>query len=166
MIKKIKDSEIYYVSNEGEIFSKYKTGCRGEVQKKLTKLKHSMTRSGYKMVHLYENGKRRSLVVHRIVAQNFLKDVHGCNTVNHKDLDKLNNNIENLEWTTPMGNYLHAKENGAFSKPPIITKVDLEKIMTIRTFNNSKMDAVFAKMYGMDKSSICNIRNYRSFKDV
>lgn len=51
-------------------------------------------------------------MVHRIVAELFLDKVDGKNYVNHKDLNKLNNDVSNLEWVTKSENSKHAKDYG------------------------------------------------------
>ena len=49
--------------------------------------------------------------MHRLIAITFLKQPKGCDIVNHKDGNKLNNNLSNLEWTTRGGNAQHYEKN-------------------------------------------------------
>lgn len=67
--------------------------------------------SGYKVVHLYMNNKRKVFYVHRLVASLFL-DSNGMSEVNHIDGDKGNNNKENLEWCSRSENVSHAYSSG------------------------------------------------------
>ena len=53
---------------------------------------------GYLSVCLSKNGKRYGKLVHRLVAEAFIPVVEGLSEVNHKDEDKTNNRVENLEW--------------------------------------------------------------------
>ena len=53
---------------------------------------------GYLSVCLSKNGKRYGKLVHRLVAEAFIPEVEGLSEVNHKDEDKTNNRVENLEW--------------------------------------------------------------------
>ena len=53
---------------------------------------------GYKRITLCKNGKRENKVIHRIVAEAFLDNPKNFLCVNHKDENKLNNCVENLEW--------------------------------------------------------------------
>ena len=59
---------------------------------------------GYAWVDLWKNGKSHPLLVHRLVAQAFLKNPDNCLQVNHKDENPLNNKVENLEWCSPSYN--------------------------------------------------------------
>ncbi len=61
----------------------------------------------YCVVLLYKNGKRKMHYVHRLVANAFCKKSEGKNYVNHKDLNRNNNNASNLEWVTPKENANH-----------------------------------------------------------
>lgn len=61
--------------------------------------------SGYKSVHLIdENGKRHNKTVHRLVATEFIPNPDNLPVVNHKDEDKTNNQVSNLEWCTQSHN--------------------------------------------------------------
>lgn len=81
---------VYSVTPQGEIISlNYrKTG-------KSKPLSQSNAGAGYKIVHL-NDGKK--YYVHRLVAQTFLENPNNYNEVNHKDEDKTNNALSNLEW--------------------------------------------------------------------
>ena len=55
-------------------------------------------RNGYLFVVLSYNGKHKGITVHRLVAESFIPNPDNLPQVNHKDEDKTNNNVDNLEW--------------------------------------------------------------------
>lgn len=55
---------------------------------------------GYQFVQLFINGKFRSKKVHRLVAEAFIPNINNFEQVNHKDENKKNNSVDNLEWCT------------------------------------------------------------------
>ena len=109
----IKDYEGYYqVSNYGRIKSlnrvvKNGSGYRntGERILKQTRPKDS---AHYPSVILCKNGKTKNILVHRVVAEAFIPNKDKKKTqINHKDENRLNNNVNNLEWCTPAYNIIY-----------------------------------------------------------
>lgn len=95
--KEIKGFPDYQVSDTGEVKS---TKYWGQFRRKDSGgLLHQRTyKSGYKYVNLYKDGHMYSVKVHRLVAQAFLPNPNNLPQVNHKDENKANNNLINLEW--------------------------------------------------------------------
>lgn len=98
------------------IYTRYKISTCGKVYDTLKErfLKSRVNDNGYVLVSLYLGYKKtKSYRVHRLVAETFLKDskYYGLD-VNHKDGNKQNNNLDNLEWCTRSYNIIHAKDNG------------------------------------------------------
>ena len=85
-----------------DINENYKVSSKGRIYSEKTKkiLKPNKVGKGYLKVDLYYGGKRIVKLIHRLVAEAFIKNNNpSINTeINHKDNDKTNNNIENLEW--------------------------------------------------------------------
>ena len=82
---------------------------------------------GYRVVRLSKNGIGIDKKVHRLVALAFLPAISGKECVNHKDGNKLNNRVENLEWVTRGENNIHAVqvlEVNKESKPVYQLSVD------------------------------------------
>lgn len=69
---------------------------------------------GYDAVKLYYNGRYNQHYVHRLVAEAFIDGRD--ETVNHKDGNKRNNHVSNLEWMSYSDNNKHARENGLADK--------------------------------------------------
>lgn len=90
----------YQVSNFGRVRSLPWPGHHN----KIAILKTFQQNSGYLVVTL--NGGKKKLA-HRLVAEAFLENPDKKPYVNHKDGDKTNNNLSNLEWVTPKENYKH-----------------------------------------------------------
>lgn len=113
--KDIANWEGYYqVSNTGRVKSlhrKYYNGYK-MIPKDERILKQSKTGSGYCKLTLSRNGKSNYRMIHRLVAQAFIKNPENKRDVNHKDGNKMNNNINNLEWMTQLENARHAYKNG------------------------------------------------------
>lgn len=91
--KDIKGYEGYYqVSNQGNV----KT-----IKDSINKLRaFGSLPSGYKQVTLCKDGKCKSFLVHRLVAEAFIPNPDNLPIINHKDEDKTNNIVSNLEWCT------------------------------------------------------------------
>ena len=81
---------LYEVSNMGNVRN----------VRKNTLLRLSKDCYGYIQVSLYKNGRRTGLRVHRLVAEIFIPNSENLPMVNHKDEDKSNNRVDNLEWCT------------------------------------------------------------------
>ena len=103
---------IYQVSNIGNV--KRISGIRG-VNKKYQDnyiLNPRDNGKGYLRVRLSKNGIPKMYMIHQLVAKAFIENPENKKEVNHKDCNKKNNNIYNLEWSTRAENVRHAWENG------------------------------------------------------
>ena len=74
-------------------------------------LKGALNGKGYLRVELHNNKKIKKFFIHRLVAEYFISNPLNKEQVNHKDGNKLNNNVENLEWVTNQENRNHAIKN-------------------------------------------------------
>lgn len=111
--------DLYQVSSFGNIRSldritkqKHPTGKIIEVKYKGRNIKCRISKEGYLYFHASRNGKRKTLKVHRVVGETFIKNNKGVNTINHIDGIKTNNHISNLEWVTQKENIIHAWKKG------------------------------------------------------
>lgn len=73
-------------------------------------LKPNINKDGYYSVTIRVKGKRVTARVHRLVAVNFIPNINKLPVVNHKDGNKLNNHVSNLEWSTVRNNTVHGYE--------------------------------------------------------
>ena len=92
---------LYEVSNLGRVRSvdRY-VKSKGESYwlRKGKMLSPAKDKNGYLKVNLYCNGKCKTINVHRLVAQEFIPNPDNLPQINHKDEDKTNNRVDNLEW--------------------------------------------------------------------
>lgn len=104
---------MYQVSNIGKIKSLERTikTKKGFLRVKERILDGSKDTKGYLQVELKKDGKRNIKVIHRLVAEAFIPNIDNKEQVNHKDGNKLNNNVDNLEWVTCQENIQHAWKN-------------------------------------------------------
>ena len=97
----------YQVSNLGRVKS---LGNKSNHKKEII-LKQSNVMN-YQCVSLRKNNKAKMFKIHRLVAQTFIPNPSNLPQVNHKDGNKLNNKLNNLEWCTASENIKHAFKTG------------------------------------------------------
>jgi hypothetical protein len=104
--KNLDITDRYSVSEEGNI----RNNKTGKI------LKNTPSTSGYARVSIKVENKKLSKIIfpHREVAKLFIQNTENKPQVNHKDEDKMNPKVDNLEWVTPMENTRHAIDNGLF----------------------------------------------------
>lgn len=108
-------------------------------------LKPTIGNNGYCTVEFNVKGKVKRLLVHRLVAQAFLPNPFNYPQVNHKDENKENNHVSNLEWCT-------AKYNMTYGNAPSVRKesrawfTKSEKIKQIARINGKKVSKPVVKM--------------------
>lgn len=103
---------IYMVSSSGLIKRVVGYGCKRE-----RILVNKTKSSGYNFICLSKGGKMKYHHVHRLVASAFIENPENKPQVNHKDMNKSNNHVDNLEWCTLSENQVHARKNKVFRKP-------------------------------------------------
>ena len=98
----------YQVSNLGNVRS---LNYHRERKAKIMTAKLSR---GYKVIGLRKDGVKKFFSVHRLVADAFIPSEDKTLQINHKNLNKEDNSVENLEWVSPKENTIHAIVNGRF----------------------------------------------------
>jgi hypothetical protein len=102
---------IYEVSDQGRV-KRIKPEYNTYVGKILS---GGIEKNGYRVVLLYDNGKRKMFKVHRLVAIAFVPNPENKPQINHKNAIKLDNRAENLEWSTCQENITHAVNKGLWN---------------------------------------------------
>lgn len=101
MMKQIYNYDNYMIDENGNVFNKTTNKY----------LKGSIGENGYKYYRLSQNNHKKMYYAHRLVAEHFLNNPNNFPVVNHIDGNKLNNNINNLEWVTYSENTKYWKDN-------------------------------------------------------
>jgi hypothetical protein len=98
---KIENYKHYYINENGDIYSSYTK----------RNLKPTVNSKGYLRVYLSNDNKQKNLLVHRLMAKYFLgADINNTSIqINHKDSNRQNNNVNNLELVDNRNNILHSK---------------------------------------------------------
>lgn len=137
-------------TNFGETYSNYKINKKGQIINKYNKLLRYNAATGYNSVALVsDNNIIKTLLVHRLVAMTFLLNPNNYEMVNHKDENKLNNNVDNLEWCD-------AKYNITYSCGKKINQIDIETNNILKTYESTR-DAYreLGKIYNPNIRLVC-----------
>ena len=158
-------SDYYRIRN-----TKYKITRSGKLLNSKTYriMKPSLCSEGYLLVGI--NSKTKSL--HRLIAETFIPNPLNLPCVNHKDGNKLNNKVSNLEWCTYSSNTLHAFKNN-LQKPKQGSEVycsllneDIVKEIRIKYATNLYTQEQLAIMYNTDQTNVSLIVTNKSWKHV
>ena len=155
----------YKVSNKGRIKSLF---FGREIILSQYKNKY---RGNYYIVGLTKNKKRKTYLVHVLVAQAFIQNPNNLPVVNHKNNKHDDNRVENLEWTTYSGNSNHAVKIGAIKtgEKSHNAKLSNEDIDYIRKFHipydENFGTMAMAKKFDVCTATICNILKKKVYPD-
>lgn len=119
IFKEINDFEGYYISNLGRVKS-----CKRKTEKFIAVKDDT---HGYLIVKLWKDNKQYSKKIHRLVAEAFISNPENLRDVNHRDENKHNNCVENLEWISHKDNinYGTRNERANKTKSKAIIQLDL-----------------------------------------
>jgi|SRR6185503_19167196 len=144
---------LYEVNNYGEVFS--------HISNKILSTKPSPT-TGYHSVMLFKNKIGKIFTNHRLVAQAFIPNPKDKPCVNHKDNNRENNSVSNLEWCTYSENTLHGYSFGNVKAP----KAKLSELQIIEIYKSSISVLALCKKYDVTAKSIYNIKNKKTWKRI
>lgn len=101
---------LYQISSTGKIKGLPRVTVQNQILKERM-LVPNVLNNGYLQITLYKDGKHKSFLVHRLVANAFIPNPENLPEVNHKDENKTNCNIDNLEWCTRKYNLNYGTRN-------------------------------------------------------
>lgn len=103
--------------------------------------------------------------VHRLVALAYISNLRHCKYVNHKNGNKMDNRMENLEWVTPSENRRHAEATGlAKSIGEMVRKLSDEDVRYIRSVDTRTVE--LAKKFNVSTRTIAYVRAGKTYKNV
>lgn len=149
----------YFVTEDGAIYWQY--------QSRFEEMATQVTKNGYRYIQL---GTTRKLV-HRLIAQTFIPNPDNKPCVNHKDGNKLNNTVSNLEWVTHSENMRHAFDTGIYParKGSKQNNAKLTEAIVAEIKQRLKVGVtgtLLAKEYGVAHGRIYDIKHGRSWNHV
>lgn len=156
-MKRIKEPELwkdiegyeglYQVSNYGKVKSLARPRRIGMIWciKKEVLMQQRINPSGYKTVVLHKDGKKKTKLVHRLVAFAFIPNENFFPVINHKDEIKTNNYYKNLEWCTQSYNNMYGTKREKTQKTKRERNSDFKALMK-KNLNHS---------YGAEKPILC-----------
>jgi len=153
----------YFVNEQGDVFS-----TKFNKVRKMKLLNH---KGGYLQINISNNNQRKTILVHRLIAQTFIPNLENKREVNHKNGIKWDNRIDNLEWNTPKENMNHATLNGlnnsigethASSKLTEKQVLEIRHLYKIKKYNQREL----AKMFGVCIPQISMIINNKRWNHI
>ena len=139
--------------------------------------KPTLGNNGYYHVRLWAHNKSRLFNIHRLLGIHFIPNPQNKPQVNHKDGNKLNNSLDNLEWVTHKENAIHAYKNGLTPKPPGHKEKGTERYNSI--LNNGRVMCIrklfkmniytqrqLGDLYGVSRSGIQQVTRRVTWKHI
>ena len=134
---------LYQTSNLGRVKSLSRVvrantcGLR-EISEKI--LSNGKSSCGYELVVLSKNGKHYNKFIHRLIAETFIPNPNKYKEVNHKDENKHNNRVANLEWCDRKynANYGTGIERCAAKKCKPVVMIDVTTGVELKTYKSAK----------------------------
>lgn len=153
-MKRFRDTD-YFVTEDGRVYSNKFNKWR--------ELKLQKNKDSYLTIGLNKN----RYLVHRLVAECYLTNPDNLPEVDHRDDDKTNNHISNLEWVTRVENMKRAGESGLMSRKPKLTE---EQVKWIKKhyipFHREFGTRVLSRKFNVSIGCIDGIVNNRNWKHL
>lgn len=153
--KVIKNHPDYDISDFGRVRSR---------KRKNTAILKPMPRAGYLRVEL----DCKCYSIHRLVAESFISVIENKTRVNHINGIKTDNHVSNLEWCTDSENIRHAINTGLklSSKGERNGQSKLKEHQIIEIRNSDLSHRKLGLIYGVDKSIIGDVKNFKTWKHI
>lgn len=154
------DGRIYrrkFASKKGDRMSAELILVKPQIHKKSGRVYFNMTWLGI----------TKSVLVNRVIAWAFLPNPQNLPQVNHKDGDKENNALSNLEWSSGRDNEIHAHRTGLKTgrgSANSNAKLTVDQVLAIRASTDD--DATVAKRFNIGRSTVINIRKRKTWVHV
>lgn len=146
---------VYQISNLGRIKSLPKKR-NSKFNNKEIILKQFKNTNGYLQIDLWKNNKRKHILVHKLVAQTFIENSNNYPFINHKDENKQNNCVDNLEWCTAKYNANYGTRNLRLSSAVLCIELN-------KKYNSIKEASEDLKIYKTSISHCCaNSKHYKT----
>lgn len=148
----------YFVDRDGKIFS-YKSGNKLE-------LAVQENADGYYVVNLFSGGKYYHKRVNRLVAEAYIPNPNNLPVVHHKDDDRKNNSVDNLEWCTEFQNnrYKVERNRHSFGTSHGMAELTEESVVEIYKRLLDGADLSICKDYGVSERTVSRIKSKQSWK--
>lgn len=153
-------------------FPAYEASYEGHIRKIGSSLirKPIKAKGGYHKITIYIDKRVVTKQLHRLIASAHIPNPEGLEFVNHKDGDKTNNKVSNLEWCTRSENQIHACAIGLVSNRGSkngFAKLNENSVQQMRTlYNTGTRIKDIAKMFNVKYNTASSIVHYRSWKHV
>lgn len=148
------------ISNKYKLydFSNYEINENGEIKNKHSKILKTTKKNGYMFCYLYDKltNEKITISIHQLVATIFLSNPNNYSIVHHKDNNRVNNNYQNLEWTTHKKNitYTQGKKLGQYDLNNNLLKIFESVNDAFRELN---------KTYGNNIRLVCEDKRKTAF---
>jgi hypothetical protein len=159
----------YQISNLGTVQSLTRIDAQNHIRYSQI-MKPKLDDKGYYQIILCQNGKHKSLSLHRLLAKHFISNPNNLPCINHIDGNPKNNLLENLEWCTYSENTIHAYKTGLMKlgNGHGRAKLTTEQVLEIRKLYKPNIYSfnMLAKQFGVTKQSIVSIVLRRNWKHI
>lgn len=153
-----------------ELDSQFETNYLGELKRKSDNklIKANIDGKGYYQYRINVNGKYKTFLKHRLIAIYFIPNPENKPQVNHINLIKTDNSLDNLEWVTCSENIIHAYKNGLCKRKYGVDnhKAKLNEKQVLEIYNHILSYSKIAKLYNISKKNVLAIKHKLIWKHL